>query len=88
MVSWKKQGEALVGNLTLNNGNRGSVVLVGPASNAKGAMLVVPGDDPKKPRTALLPAGNDLLTPAQFLEILCVQERAYGNRGFPEPGIE
>lgn len=85
MISWKKQGEALVGSLQLNSGARGSVVLVGPASNPKGATLFIPGDDPKKPRTALLPAGSEQLSPGQYLEILCLQERGFGNREFPRP---
>ena len=88
MISWKKQGDALVGGLTLNSGSKGSVVLVGPASNPKGATLLIPGEDPKKPRAALLPAGCEQLAPGQYLEILCMQERGFGDRGFPEPGIE
>lgn len=88
MISWKKQGEALVGSLTLQSGSKGSVILVGPGSNPKGATLVIPGEDPKKPRTALLPAGSEQLAPGQFLEILCMQERNFGGRGFPAAGIE
>lgn len=88
MISWKKQGEALVGSLTLNSGQRGSVVIVGAGSNPRAATLLIPGDDPKKPRAALLPAGSEQLDPGQYLEILCMQERAFGNRGFPGPGIE
>ncbi|MBX3176669.1 MAG: hypothetical protein KF886_04870 [Candidatus Hydrogenedentes bacterium] len=83
MITWKKQGEALVGSLTLRNASKGSVVLVGPASNPRGATLVIPGEDPKKPQMALLPAGCDQITPGQYLEILCMQEREHGERGFP-----
>jgi len=88
LISWKKQGDALVGSLSLANGGKGSVILVGPGSNPKGATLVIPGDDPKKPRMALLPAGSEQLSPGQFLEILCIQERGFGGRGFPAAGID
>lgn len=60
-------------------------MLVGAASNPKGATLFIPGDDPKKPRAALLPAGCEQLTPGQYLEILCMQERGFGKRDFPAP---
>ncbi|MCF6283946.1 MAG: hypothetical protein L3K26_01960 [Candidatus Hydrogenedentes bacterium] len=86
MISWKRQGEAIVGGLTLVGGNKGNVVLVGTASNPRGATLIVPGEDPKKPRTALLPAGCEQLLPCDFLDILCMQERGFGDRDFPEPG--
>ena len=77
-----------MGGLTLNNGHRGSVVLVGAASNPKGATLLIPGEDPKKPRAALLPAGCEQLSPGQYMEILCMQERGFGSGGFPATGIE
>ena len=88
MISWKKQGEALVGSLTLVGGHKGSIVLVGPGSNPKGATLLIPGEDPKKPHVALLPAGCEQLGPGQYLEILCMQERGFGDAGFPAPGVE
>lgn len=74
-----------MGSLALKQGGKGSVILVGPGSNPNGATLVTPGEDPKKPRTALLPAGCELLTPDQYLEILCMQERGFGTRSFPAP---
>lgn len=85
MINWKKQGEALVGSLVLKQGGKGSIIVVGPANNPNGATLVTPGEDPKKPLTALLPVGCDQLTPGQYLEIMCMQERAFGNRAFPAP---
>ncbi|MBL7647740.1 MAG: hypothetical protein JNK74_16275 [Candidatus Hydrogenedentes bacterium] len=83
MITWKKQGEALVGSLALKQGGKGSIIVVGPASNPNGATLVTPGEDPKKPHTSLLPAGCEFLTPGQYLEILCMQERGFGTRSFP-----
>lgn len=72
-----------MGSLALKQGGKGSVIVVGPAGNPNGATLVMPGEDPKKPRTALLPAGCEFLTPGQYLEILCIQERGFGERSFP-----
>ena len=69
----------------LKQGGKGSIIVVGPANNPNGATLVTPGEDPKKPRTALLPAGCEQLTPGQYLEIICMQERAFGNHAFPAP---
>jgi len=86
VISWKKQGEAIVGGLELAGGKRGNVVLVGPASNPKGATLIIPGDDPKRPQTTPLPAGCGHLSPDDFLDILCTQERGFGDRNFPAPG--
>jgi hypothetical protein len=85
VVAWKKQGEAIVAGVPLLQGGRGNVVLVGPGSNPKGATLIIPGDDPAKPRTALLPAGCEQLAPGDFLDILCMQERGFGDRNFPQP---
>tara|TARA_R110001592_G_scaffold221090_1_gene475715 strand:- start:269 stop:538 length:270 start_codon:yes stop_codon:yes gene_type:complete len=86
VISWKKQGDAIVGGLTLSTGGKGNVVVVGPSSNPKGATLIIPGDDPQKPSTALLPAGSEHLAAGDYLDILCMQERAFGDRNFPEPG--
>lgn len=86
MITWKKQGEAIVGGLTLTGGGKGNVILVGPSSNPKGATLIVPGDDPQKPATALLPAGCNQLSPSDYIDVMCMQERAFGDRGFPAPG--
>lgn len=85
MITWKKQGEALVGSLALKQGGKGSIIVVGPANNPNGATLVTPGDDPKKPHTSLLPSGCAFLTPGQYLEILCMQERGFGSHSFPAP---
>ena len=86
VISWKKQGEAIVGGLALAGGGRGNVILVGPACNPKGATIIIPGDDPKLPQTALLPAGSEKLSPGDYVEILCMQERGFGDRNFPAPG--
>ncbi len=72
-----------MGSLALKQGGRGSIIVVGPANNPNGATLVTPGDDPKKPHTSLLPAGCAFLTPGQYLEILCMQERGFGSHSFP-----
>lgn len=75
-----------MGGLALHGGGRGNVVLVGPSTNPKGATLIIPGDDPQKPQTALLPAGSEKLSPSDYLDVICMQERAFGSRNFPAPG--
>ena len=85
--SWRKQGAAIVGNLTLLRGRVCNVVLVGNAQNAKGATLVLPGEGGRGPKTVLLSAGHDLLHPRCVIDILCMQERFFGNRGLPVPGL-
>ncbi len=74
-----------MGSLALKQGGKGSIIVVGPANNPNGATLVTPGDDPKKPHTSLLPSGCAFLTPGQYLEILCMQERGFGSHSFPAP---
>lgn len=75
----------MVGEVSYTDGQRGNVVLVGPRSNIKGAALLIPGDDPAKPSTRLFADSMDLLTPETALEVLCMQERMFGENGLPKP---
>ena len=81
LIEWSERGEALVGATSLTNGARASIVLVGPRSNPKGAMLVLPAADGESADTIPLERALDALLPAQVVEILCVQERSFGNSG-------
>ena len=84
-IAWKRQGAAVVGALDFVHGARGNVVLVGPASNPKGAALLVP--DPESGKTKPVPLGKAfaILHPRNIIEILCMQERVFGSRGLPPP---
>ncbi len=89
MIIWKQQGAATVGDLTLADGRRANVVVVGATSNEKGAAIVIPPSVSGAPaETILLPAGNFLLHPWHRLEVICMQERCFGTFGLPRPELE
>ncbi|MBI2422632.1 MAG: hypothetical protein HYV27_07365 [Candidatus Hydrogenedentes bacterium] len=75
----------MVGEVAYTDGHRGNIVLVGPRSNPKGAALLIPGGNAGKPATKLFPDGIDLLGPELTVELLCMQERAFGACGLPKP---
>jgi hypothetical protein len=83
-VSWKRKGAAVVGALRLTDGRTASAVLVGPRQNANGAVLVISGKA-GPPETVPLANCLGVLEPDQVLEILCMQERIFGDRGLPVP---
>jgi len=85
LIAWRKQGTAIVGEVTLVDGRSANVVVVGCAQNPKGAALVLPGEKGSKPTMNLFPAAIELLRPSEVVEILCMQERAFGKRGLPAP---
>lgn len=72
-----------MGRVTFLDGRVGSVVLVGPRSNPKGAVAVLPGDNAGAVKTFPLPEVVDCLHPATLVEVLAVQERAFGNTSLP-----
>ncbi|MFP4500968.1 MAG: hypothetical protein ACLFTT_08210 [Candidatus Hydrogenedentota bacterium] len=84
-IAWRKQGAAVVGTLTLTDGRKGNVVLVGARTNPKGAALVLPGESGEAPMTVMLKDGLDRMYPQQMLELLCMQERSFGTAGLPAP---
>ncbi len=54
-------------------------------SNPKGVALIVPSPDGGDPQTVLLRDGLGLVHPSVLIEILGMQERAFGERGLPAP---
>ncbi|HOF41107.1 MAG TPA: hypothetical protein PLD73_13635 [Candidatus Hydrogenedentes bacterium] len=73
----------MVGPLTLCDGARGQVVLVGPR-NAPGGALVVFQDEEQGPVESLpLATILERLAPADVVAILCAQERQFGECGLP-----
>jgi len=64
----------------MQSGDHAKVVLVGPRSNPRGAVLVTaPADSSDKAATIPLLDHLDQLSPDQVLEILITQERAFGS---------
>lgn len=85
MIAWKKQAEAFVGPLQLTHGQRATVVLVGGRENPRGAALVLPSAEGGKPAPAPLADHLEQVPKTALLEILCMQERAFGASGLPMP---
>lgn len=85
MIAWNKQAEAWVGQLCLGDGRGVNVVVVGPRRNPRGAAIVFPAEG--KGALAAIPLADalDQLTPEQVVDILCMQERAYGDSGLAAP---
>ena len=84
-IVWRKQAAAWVGDLSLSDGRRGNIVLVGPRANPRGAVLVLPEDKEGKVTTTPISAGYEMLDPQQLIEIQCMQERAFGKTGLTPP---
>lgn len=85
MVAWHKQGAAVVGRVSYQDGRPGNVVLVGPRANPKGATLVLPPEGGGQLKTLPLREGVSLLHPATVVEIICMQERVFGESGLMSP---
>jgi len=85
VIVFRKQGAAVVGNVTYVNGQQGNVVLVGPREHPKGATLVLPAQGESAIRTMPFAEGLALLRPETVVDILCIQERVFGQAGFSSP---
>lgn len=83
-MNWKQQGRAVTAAVKLTDGRAGTIVIVGPRTNARGAVVVAPrsGDDVDK-----LPFvdGARLLHPRDVVSILVMQERLHGDSGLAAP---
>ncbi len=86
MLAWKKQGVAFVSSVSLTDGRQGNVGMVGGRGNQRGIAGVLPGTGSGGGAldTKMLTEVVDLLTPDQMVEILCMQERAFGGCDLPE----
>ncbi len=89
MIPWKKQGPAFVGDVVVLDGQRAKAVVLGAPHTPKGAVLVLPPQANEKPEAIPLGQALDGLPPQAVIEILCMQERAFGAYGLPKPqGID
>lgn len=86
MITWTRQGEAYVGSLVLTDGRRAKAVVIAGRGNPKGLAIVYAGEDGSLVKR-LFPDALEQLNPEQVMHILCVQERAFGKTGLPEPDI-
>ena len=78
-------GLAVVGEIVFKDGRHGSVVLVAPRNNAKGATLVLPDPQGGKPEMHGFLQGMEQLFPQDIVQILAMQERLFGDGELPRP---
>jgi len=69
----------------LLDNRQANIVLVGARQNPKGAIVVLPGEAGGAVQTLPLSMALNLIHPAHVIEILCMQERAFGGSGLPKP---
>lgn len=85
MITWKQQRAAVVGALELADGRRASVALVGPRINPKGAAIIVKAAESGSVDTVPLADAIQILSLEQIVDIICMQERIYGDSGLASP---
>lgn len=85
MITWERQGHALVGSAHLLNGQVGKVVLTAGDDSGPQALLLVWDEavSGEGPTSTPLATSVSLFTPALLMFILCQQERAFGKHGLP-----
>lgn len=71
-------------SVVLEGGEMANIVVVAEFGNPKGAALVRK-DASGADSTTHFPEAATLLRPADIIETYCMQERAFGQRHFPEP---
>ncbi len=87
MIEWSQQSGATIGSLRFLDGRPAKIVLVGPREHPKGAVLIC-ADPNGGIHKILLSQYLEQLTPGQAIEILCMQERAYGSNGLDAPALD
>jgi hypothetical protein len=84
VLTWKKLGPAYMASVILDGGQPANLVIVGDSANPKGAALVRKSESGEE-SGSYFPEAAGLLRPADLIEAYCLQERAFGKRGFPVP---
>ncbi len=76
-MNWKRQGSAILRKVQLNDGRSGVVVLIGKYGKEQHAVVVFQKEGGKR---EIVPVEKLLgfLTPEDLIDILCVQERVFG----------
>lgn len=73
--------------LSLEDGRAVKVILVGPRDHPKGAMIAFSSREGASAEILPLSDVMDGLSPSAIIEILCSQERAFGQSGLKPPEI-
>ena len=86
MLAWKRQGAAFAADLALLDGRQAKVIVVAGRENPKGVALLQPSPDGTT--QVLLPVTEFASVPAgDYIEILLLQERVFGNSDLPAPEV-
>ena len=87
MIAWKKQGAAFVGSLQLADGTKATAVVVGAPTQPRGAVIV--SQDATGAPAAKAPLADclDRVGLIHSIDILCMQERAFGSHGLTPPDL-
>jgi hypothetical protein len=85
-VKWHRQGAALVGDIVLDKAQvPARVVLVGPRSTPKGAVLVTATPEAGQLNTQPFHDCLARVPAAHVVEVVCMQERLFGDAKLPAP---
>lgn len=86
-MQWRRQGSAVLRVVSLRDGRKGIVVLLGSAERKQNAVLIFQKDSGEK---EIIPLLNllELLRPEDLIDIYCTQERVFGKRPFIPLKIE
>lgn len=86
MLAWKAQGAAIAADLSLSDGRHAKAVIVADRQNPRGLAFLIHAEG-----TQLTPASlgeiGDLLDVGQYIELIVMQERAFGTAGLPKPEL-
>ena len=84
-IVWQQQSAGWVGVLRLTDDRVAKVVVVGSRETPKGAMIVcATSEEATSVETLSLSEAAPQIHPGNIVEIMCLQERIYGNSGLPE----
>ena len=86
MLEWKAQGAACAADLPLMDGRRATAVIVADRQNPRGLVLLVQ-ENATAPVPMMLDEAGDLVAVGHWVEILAMQERAFGTCGLPKPEL-
>jgi hypothetical protein len=86
-VRWHKQGAAFVGEIIVDGKAPARVVLVGPRSTPKGAVLVTTASPGAQLATEPFFECVDRVAAGQLVEVICMQERLFGQSKLPPAGL-
>ncbi len=78
----------MVGPLTLADGAEGRIVLIGPRTASDGAMVVLMATDKSSVESLPFSEVLDRVSPSVIVNVLCAQERQFGDSGLPTLDVQ